>query len=149
MGLSGDFFVGTRVSQIVLREALAQATDHEVQDVRPIDAPKEPGDDSRVFIITITDNSPGEYPGQYMLNADERLLDRFDAVAGRLAQELQVPILSAGGLDDPDMMILSLPDGFAFHVLAEQDEDGGIRNSPEMQHLIAAHPPASNRARAA
>jgi len=98
-------------------------------------------------LITMT--AAGDYPGQYIAAADDWIVDRFDAIAGQLAQHLRVPVLSAGGLDDPNIMLLSLPDGAAFHVLAEQDdEDHGMHNTPEMQHLIDAHP-APARVRAA
>lgn len=149
MDLTGDFFVGMRVSRVALFAGLAAATGRELRDVRPVEAAAESGDDARIFVITIQEDAAGDFPGQYIVNANERIVEGFDAIAGRLAQRLRVPVLSAGGDDDPDIMLLSLPDGTAHRVLAEQDDDGGIRNTPEMRALIAAHPPRLDPARAA
>lgn len=150
MDLTGDFFVGGRVPDSSLDEALARATGLDVADVRSIRAPRESEDENRLFVITIRVDAPGDYPSQYIVNADDRIVQRFTPVLATLAQELRVPILSGAGLDDPDIMNLALPDGTTHQVFAEQDEgDGGIRNTPEMRRLIAQHQPSPSRVRTA
>jgi len=149
MSMTGDFFLGSRCTIEMLRANLAAAIGLSVSEVDVLDFAKPQVSTGPIQLITVTTTNPGDYPGQYIAAADGWIVDGFDAIAGRLAQRLRVPVLSAGGDDDPDIMLLSLPDGTAHHVLAEQDDDGGIRNTPEMRALIAAHPPLLDPARAA
>ncbi|MGN6033034.1 MAG: hypothetical protein ACTHQE_15385 [Thermomicrobiales bacterium] len=151
MSMTGDFFLGGHVSLDDLRMSLARAIGIPFADVDVLDLtkPREGTTTGQIQLIPITMNAAGNYPGQYIVAADDWIVERFDTIAGQLAQHLRVPVLSAGDRDDPDIMLLSLPDGATFHVLAEQDdEDHGMHNTPEMQRLIDAHP-APTRVRAA
>ncbi len=136
MDITGDFFIGTRIPAESLRAALARVMNMDPSDVRPIEASREDGDDRRVFIITIADDSAGDYPGQYIANVDVEVKRQFDRVLVDLAQDLHTPVLTGAG---DDLMNLFLPDGTVHRLYVEQDEDGGIRNTPEMRRLIANH----------
>jgi hypothetical protein len=136
MDVTGDFFIGTRIPADTLRAALARVMKMDPADVRPIEAPRENGDDRRVFLITIAEDSSGDYPGQYIANVDAGIKRQFGRVLASLARELHAPVLTGVG---DDLMNLSLPDGTVHRLYVEQDDDGGIRNTPEMRRLIADH----------
>jgi hypothetical protein len=140
MDLTGDFFIGARIPADTLRATLARVMKMDPSDVRPIEAPREDGDDRRAFIITIAENKAGDYPGQYIANVDVEVKQQFDHVLAGIAQELQTPVLTLAG---DDLMNLSLPDGTVHRLSVEQDDDGGIRNTAEMRRLIADHSKAS------
>ncbi len=135
MDITGDFFIGTRIPADTLHAARARVMKMDPADVRPIEAPREDGDDRRVFIITIGEGKAGDYPGQYIANVDVEVKRRFDRVLSDLAQELHTPVLTLAD----DLMNMSLPDGTVHRLYVEQDDDGGIRNTPEMRRLIADH----------
>lgn len=136
MDMTGDFFIGTRIGVDNLRAALARVTKMNPSDVRSIEAPHEDGDDRRVFIIPIAENKAGDYPGQYIANLPADVKRRFDRILADLSHEINAPVLVGAG---DDLMNLFLPDGGVHRVYVEQDDDGGIRNTPEMRRLIANH----------
>ncbi|MGB3329840.1 MAG: hypothetical protein WBA46_12845, partial [Thermomicrobiales bacterium] len=77
---------------------------------------------------------PGDYPMQIVTwDSDDR---SPSTIADALAVELGAPIIIGAESYDPEDFELHLPDGSMQRVRVAQDDDDGIRNTPEMRRLI-------------
>ncbi len=142
MGIGADIFIGAKTPPDTLRAAAARVFDVPVDRVAFRNL-GEPWPQAAVIFETVDDDlAPGDFPLQYLpWFPDDRVDD--PATISALAQELGVPILTAADSYDPADQELHLPDGTMHCVSVWQDDDGGIRNTPEMRRLIAAHVPAT------
>jgi hypothetical protein len=137
MNVGTDIFIAATPSPESLRVAMAHA--YGVSEDRVgIRRPGEPWPNTPVMVEFVANGyAPGDYPTQVLPWGPE---DRVDdpAIPASLAVTFGVPVLTAGDSYDPTEQMLFLPDGSAHVIFVEQDDDGGIRNTPEMQRLIAA-----------
>ncbi|MGB3328029.1 MAG: hypothetical protein WBA46_03690 [Thermomicrobiales bacterium] len=147
MSITGDFFIGGRIPTDALRTAIAHALRIDPSQIGTREMGSGHVAAGRVVLVSVASSLPGDYADQYIATGETGDSDRFERVLSAVARELGVPVLIGAGLDDPDIMSLITPDGTRQHVFAEQDEDdGGIRNTPEMRRLIEQSKPASSRA---
>jgi len=136
MNVGTDIFIAATVSPESLRVAMAHAYGLS-EDCVGIRRPGEPWPNMPVIVEFVANGyAPGDYPTQFLPWGP---VDRVDdpAVPASLAVTFGVPVLTAGDSYDPTEQVLFLPDGTAHRVSVDQDDDGGIRNTPEMQRLIA------------
>ena len=143
MSVGLDFSVGTVAPPDVLRAVFARA--YEIPFARVAIMPSDlfvRADDAWPDADVVIDfGGGGPFPGDYPLDIatwgeDDRTDDQ--TVASAIAVELGAPVLIAADSYDPADRELYLPDGTMHRVSVDQDDDGGIRNTPEMQRLIAA-----------
>ena len=146
MDLGADIFIGATPPPDTLRAAVARAFAVPVDRVaiRRAEAAWPVAD---VVLEDIDDDAPvpGDYPLQLLPWASEERLTDLPPVLSALAQGLGAPVLTS---DDEryEIMNLYLPDGSAYDVDVDQDEDGGIRNTLQMRRLIDAAPQSPRRA---
>lgn len=144
MDLGADIFIGSRTPLATLRNAFARAFDLPIDRVviRHAETPWPPF--ARVVLELVGEGTPipGDYPIQVLPWVPNDQADDPAALTA-LALALGAPVLTSADDDNDLLMHLYLPDGATYAVLVDQDDDGGIRNTPEMRRLIAAHSPAS------
>ncbi|MGB3327463.1 MAG: hypothetical protein WBA46_00830 [Thermomicrobiales bacterium] len=106
------------------------------EDVVGIRRPGEPWPDTPIIVELVANGyAPGDYPTQFLPWGPE---DRIDdpAIPASLAVTFDAPVLTASDSQDPSEQVLFLPDGSAHTISVDQDDDGGIRNTPKMLQLI-------------
>ena len=146
MDLGADIFIGAAPPPETLRAAAARAFHVPVDRVTLRGIDDGPWPDADVILESWGDvRLPGDYPLQLLPWASEERLIDLPPVLSALAQALGAPVLTA---DDEryEIMNLYLPDGSAYDVDVDQDNDGGIRNTLEMRRLIDATPQSTRRA---
>lgn len=137
MKRSADIFLGGRPSRPHLRQAIAAAFHVPLAHVllREIGASTRPMGD---VVFEYFDTAiPGDYPLQFLPLLRDDLEPTMPVALSRLAEALGLPVLGDAGNEHPMLDALYLPDGSTHLVSTQQDDDGGIRNTPEMTRLIA------------
>lgn len=146
-----DYAIGAIVRPDAIAVALAHAFNVSPLQVAvmPHDLFTRPDDlwPDAEFAIDVNNDDPS--PGDYPLSVSVWGADDREREASSLAVELGVPVLVGADIDEYDGFELHLPDGSRHRVSVEQDDDGGIRNTPEMRRLIAAATARAAIARAA
>ena len=146
-----DYAIGALVRPDAIAVALAHAFNVSPSQVTvmPHDLFTRPDDiwPDAEFVIDVNNDDPS--PGDYPLSVSVWGADDREPEASSLAVELGVPILIGADVEEYDGFELHLPDGSRHLVSVEQDDDGGIRNTPEMRRLIASATATAQAARAA
>jgi len=148
MSAGADYAIGAPVSWEAAVSAFAHAYGLPTDRVAVLSDAMLPWPDAEVILHMVGNGHlPGDYPTQIVTwDGDDRTPD---AIARGVAIALGVPILTGADTDDPQDMHLHLPDGTTHRVSVMQDDDDGIRNTPEMRRLIATAQGRLSAARAA
>ena len=136
MGLGADIFIGSLLPTSTLRAATARAFSVPIDRVVYREIGESPWPDADVVLDYFDETIPGDYPLQLLPWVPDYRLETIGTALAVMAHDLGAPILTSADSDDPMDMELYLPDGTMHIVSVDQDEDGGIRNSPVMRALI-------------
>lgn len=138
MNFTGDVFFRNAPDPTALRTVAARAYGvvPGLVMLRDMEADTPyPGDVELVF-LRLSPNVPGDYPVRYDIMLDDDRMDDLPTLLSTLAHDFGTLVLSSADDDNDLLMNLYLPDGSEHDVLVDQDDDGGIRNTPEMRRLI-------------
>ena len=138
MNFTGDVFFRNAPDPTTLRTVAAHVYGvvPGMVMLRDMDADTSYPGGAQLVFLRLTPDAPGDYPVRYDIMLDEDRVDVLPVLLSTLAHEFHTPVLASADDGNDLRMSLYLPDGSEHDVLVDQDDDGGIRNTPKMRRLI-------------